>query len=129
MWGFIAGEGFGGILDSFGWIPIDVWLGLAFARADGSEDLTQLRSVSHAQVTVQPGTDLARLREQEIAEARRAVADTPGLLLRAVGLNPQTWSLVQFDYWSRAQAELPEGAYSYEVLHVAASQPEALRPT
>ena len=33
MWKFIAGDGFRGFVDSFGWTPIHYWLGFAYACA------------------------------------------------------------------------------------------------
>jgi hypothetical protein len=122
MWGFIAGAGFEGIVESFGRPAIDTWLGLAFARDADGEDLAAMQSVVREEEPVTPGTDLRVLREHELAESRRMVDDTPGLIARATGLNPQTWSLVRFEYWARPQSALPENAYSYEVLHVSAPE-------
>jgi len=129
MWGFIAGAGFRGILESFGWTPIETWLGLAFARSGEPRDLTNLRSVVRTEQTISPGVDLAELREREIIEARSVVTNASGVLVRAVGLNPQTWSLVHFDFWTCTQDALPADSHSYEVLHVSAPNPDALGRT
>jgi hypothetical protein len=120
MWGFIAGKGFEGITESFGWTPIHTWLGLAFARGDPSTPVTELRSVIREEQHIVPGTDLAGLRDREIERARSAVDGTPDHLIRVVAVNPETWTLVRFDYWTRCQDSLPPGAHSYEVLHVSA---------
>jgi len=129
MWGFIAGDGFAGILESFGWTPIHNWLGLAFARENRARDLAELRSVTREIEAIEPGTDLAGLRKREIDNARRIIADTPDLVIRAVGLNPDSWSLVRFDYWARKQDAIAAPRHSYEVLHVSAPNPDALNGT
>jgi hypothetical protein len=129
MWGFIAGEGFAGIIDSFGWTPIHNWLGLAYARSDRGSSLAELASVTREMESVEPGTDLASLRRREIDRTRQIVGDTPDLLIRAVGLNPDSWSLVRFDYWTRKQDALAAQQHSYEVLHVSAPNPDALDGT
>jgi Domain of unknown function (DUF4865) len=126
MWGFIAGNGFAAILESFGWTSIHTWFGLAFARVPGGRDLTALRSVTRETDIIEPGTNLADLRQREIDAARKIVANTPDLVLRAVGLNPDSWSLVRFDYWAREQAAIDGPRHSYEVLHVSAPNPDAL---
>jgi hypothetical protein len=126
MWGFIAGEGFAGIIESFGWTPIQNWPGLAFARGDRRRSLTEIRSVTRQEEIVKPGTDLADLRKREIETAQKTVAETPDILVRAVGLNPDNWSLVRFDYWTRKQDALAGQQHSYEVLHVSAPNPDAL---
>ena len=128
LWGFVAGKGFAGILDAFGWRHIEFWPGVAFARAPGS-DLKSVRSVTREGFTLRPGTDLERLYHAEIADAKERVSTTPGLLAHAVGLNPETWSLVRLGYWQLAQSELPPGAHSYEVLHVSAPHADRLRVT
>jgi Domain of unknown function (DUF4865) len=127
IWRFIAGEGFRGVTESFGWTPIHTWLGLVFARGDQSWPLTELRTVTREELHIASGTDLSSLHNREIEEARRSVDSTPDHLIRAVGLNPKTWELVRFDYWSRRQDSLPHGAHSYEVLHVSAPNVDALK--
>jgi hypothetical protein len=129
MWGFIASDGFAGIIESFGWTPIHNWLGLAFARGDQARSLAELRSVTREEELVEPGTDLAALRKREIDTAQKTVSDTPDLLIRAVGLNPDSWSLVRFDYWTRTQDAIVGRRHSYEVLHVSAPNPDALNGT
>jgi hypothetical protein len=126
MWGFIAGAGFEGITESFGRPSIDTWLGLAFARDAKGADLAAMQSVVRVEEPVTPGTNLRALREHELAESRRVVDQTPGLIARATGLNPHTWTLVRFEYWARPQAELPDDAHSYEVLHVSAPEVRSL---
>jgi hypothetical protein len=128
MWGFVAGDGFRGILDAFGRVPIRYWLGFAYARAEGI-DLMSIRSVSREEARIDPGTDLAGLRRNELEQARAAVASTAGLLARAVGVDTECWSLVRFDYWAREQSSLPEGTRSYEALHISAPDAEKLRQT
>jgi Domain of unknown function (DUF4865) len=126
MWNFIAGSGFAGIIDSFGRPPIQYWLGLAYARSDRRHSLAELASVTRETETIEPGADIADLRRREIAVARDLVGDAPGLVARAVGLNPDNWSLVRFDYWSLKQDALIGQRHSYEVLHVSSPNADAL---
>lgn len=120
IWEFVAGDGFRGILDSFGWTPIHNWWGLAFERAPAVQSLANLQSVVKRARTVEPGTNLTELRNREMAAARENVGTSRGPQMRAVGLNPETWSLVQFDYWNCPQSDLPPGSLSYEILHTSA---------
>jgi hypothetical protein len=126
VWNFVAASGFAGIIDSFGRPPIHYWLGLAYARSDRPRNLAEIASVTREIETVEPGTELADLRRREIATARDIVGDTPGLLARAVGLNPDSWSLVRFDYWTLKQDALVGQRHSYEVLHVSSPNADAL---
>ncbi len=128
MWKFIAGDGFKGILESFGWTAIQYWLGLSFAHSPDI-DWKALRSVSREEAVIEPGSDLIALRACEIDHARSAVESASGPVARAVGVNPDRWSLVRFDYWTRAQDELPDVAHSYEVLHASAAHPRDLLET
>ena len=125
MWKFIAGDGFKGIVDSFGWTPIHYWLGFAYACA-ADIDWRALRSVTREQTMIQPGTDLPALRARENDCARDAVAAASGPVARAVGVDTDRWALVRFDYWTREQSSLPDDAWSYEVFHVSAPHPSDL---
>jgi len=126
MWNFIAGSGFAGIIDSFGRPPIQYWLGLAYTRSDRPHSLAELVSVTREIEAIDPATDLAELRRREIAIARDLVSGTPALLARAVGLNPDSWSMVRFDYWAQKQDNLVGQRHSYEVLHVSSPNADAL---
>jgi hypothetical protein len=126
IWGFIAGDGFAGIIQSFGRPSIQNWLGLAFARSDLAFSLAELGSVTRETETIEPGTDLSDLRKGEIDSARKIVRDTPELVIRAVGLNPDSWSLVRFDYWTGKHGTIVGQRQGYEVLHVSAPNPDAL---
>ncbi len=124
MWGFLAGAGFRGIVDSFGRPPVETWLGLAYAREAAKRPLQEMRSVLRSLEPIEPGTDLGLLRDGEIAGAEEAVEDEPDLLLRAVGVDPEKWSLSRFDCYACPQDALPTGVFSYEVLHVSAPSPD-----
>lgn len=125
LWHFIAGDGFRGIIDSFGRPSIQYWLGLAYARRP-EIDLKTLRSVSCEEEHIAPGTDLKALRQHENRQAREIVGSISDLAVRAVGVDIDRWSLVRFNYWAREQSTLPESATSYEVLHVSAPRADAL---
>ena len=120
MWGFLAGPGFSGIKESFGPPPISTWPGLAYARALRATDPTAIASVTREEETLSVTTNLIELRKREAESAANVVQRTPGLLVRAVGLDPRSWGLVRFDYWQVPQVELPSHLRSYEVLHVSA---------
>lgn len=128
-WGFLAGPAFAGIKESFGLPFVETWAGFAFARAARLDDARAIASVSRSEEILPPDTDLVALRRHETGAATAAVEETPGLLARAVGIDPRSWSLVRFDYWALAQAGLPTGLDSYEVLHVSAPAFDALEET
>lgn len=128
MWGFLAGPAFAAIKESFGVPSVETWAGLAFARASRLSELTLIATVTREEETLLLDTDLVALRRQEVEDASAAVADTKGLLARAVGFDPRTWRLVRFDYWEQPQAELP-GHMSYEVMHVSAPALDDLKET
>jgi Domain of unknown function (DUF4865) len=119
LWGFVAGEAFKGVTQSFGWVPIKHWLGLAFAKNEACE-CERIRSVTREDQLISAGTDLMELRAREVAEARRKAQSLAGLMASVVAINPDSWELVRFDYWSFGQSDLPPATYSYEVLHVSA---------
>jgi hypothetical protein len=128
MWRFIAGDGFKGILASFGWRPIQYWLGLAYTTAPAVKWKT-LKSVTREQVSIDAETDFAALRARETDAAHEVAAKGGERVARAVGLNTQSWSLVRFDYWICEQSALPRNSWSYEVLHVSAPHAADLKPT
>jgi len=121
LWRFVAGAGFAGIIDSFGWTSIRYWLGLAYARDRGT-DITAVRSVSQVEVPIRPGTDLGNMRNREAEQAHESVRNTSGLIARAVGVDTNHWTLVRFDYWASEQSALPASVIGYEALHVSAPQ-------
>jgi len=118
MWGFLAGPAFAGIKEAFGVPPVETWAGFAYARSARLTDPSSIASVTRAERLLDPHIDLASYRQQESDAAAVAVERTPGLLARAVGVEPRSWRIVTFDYWAQAQAELPVELHSYEVLHV-----------
>jgi hypothetical protein len=120
MWGFLAGNAFAGIKESFGVPPVETWAGLVLSRASQFDDPSRIVSVTRDEEVLSPHTDLITLRRVETEAAAAAVNGTHGLLARAVGIDPRSWRLVRFDYWEKPQAELPDGVQSYEVLHVSA---------
>ncbi|WP_267382938.1 DUF4865 family protein [Sphingomonas sp. GC_Shp_2] len=119
MWRFLAGPAFAKIKADFGVPPVSTWPGLAFAAAEHL-DIDHIASVTRVMTAIPPETDLQALLAREREEADVAVSDDATCLARAVGLDPRTWTLVRFDYWSCPQKELPSGARSYQVLHCSA---------
>src|SRR5215813_13994241 len=88
MWSFLAGPGFGGIKDSFGAPPVETWPGFAFARSARLTDPASITSLTREDEILPPDTNLIDRRKREIDMAAEAVERTPGLLARAVGLDP-----------------------------------------
>jgi hypothetical protein len=128
MWNFLAGPGFAGIKDSFGTPPVETWPGFAYARSPQSTP-TAIATVTREDDALQADVDLIERRKRETDAAIDAIERTPGLLARAVGLDPRSWRLVRFDYWALQQRELPAHLCSYEVLHVSAPAFAELRDT
>ena len=120
MWGFLAGPAFAKIKADFGVPPVSTWPGLALARSPGLVDIDLISSVTRTMAILEPATDLQALRSREHDDAKAAVADDETLLARAVGLDPRTWTLVRFDYWTRRLGDHPSEAHGYEVLHSSA---------
>ena len=123
MWGFLAGAGFAGIKASFGTPPFETWPGFAYARSARLTDPRAIVALTREDDVLRADADLIERRKRETDAALDAVDRTPGLLARAVGLDPSSWRLVRFDYWALPQQELPghsQHSRSYEVLHVSA---------
>jgi len=120
MWGFLAGAGFAGIKESFGTPPVETWPALAYARSARLTNPRAIVALTREDETLGTDANLVERRERETDAALDAVERTPGLLARAVGLDPSNWRLVRFDYWVLPQQELPTQSRSYEVLHVSA---------
>jgi hypothetical protein len=120
MWGFLAGAGFAGIKASFGTPPVETWPGFTYARSARLTDPRAIVALTREDELLPSDADLIAQRKRETDAALDAVDRTPGLLARAVGLDPSSWRLVRFDYWVLAQHELPAHTHSYEVLHVSA---------
>jgi hypothetical protein len=125
MWGFVATHLFRGILDSFGWTPIHSWPAFAFA-SEHDADFKSVRSVSRESMQVPAESSLESLRREEMARARELVSNNDDLIARAVGIDMSDWTLVRFDYWRCEQSALPQGAWSYEAVHVSAPNADAL---
>jgi hypothetical protein len=120
MWGFLAGPGFAAIKDSFGTPPVSTWPALAYARASRANNPKAIASVTREDEILSVSANLIELHKREAETTAVVVERTPGLLARAVGLDPRSWRLVRFDYWQVPQVELPNHLRSYEVLHVSA---------
>lgn len=95
LWSFVAGSGFRGIIDSFGWTPIRIWLTLDVATRSGIR-LEEVRAATREERAVEPGTDLASLRETEIANNAVALATNAAASVRVVALNTDSWRLLRF---------------------------------
>jgi hypothetical protein len=120
MWGFVAGAGFAGIKESFGTPPVEIWPALAYARSARLTNPRAIVALTREDEVLRADVNLIEQRKRETDAALDAVERTPGLLARAVGLDPSSWRLVRFDYWALPQQELAAHSHSYEALHVSA---------
>ncbi|GGF45577.1 DUF4865 domain-containing protein [Aliidongia dinghuensis] len=117
LWPFVAGPGFKGLTESFGWVAIRSWAGLDIAiRPDFAADA--VAGATRQRLPVAPGTDLATLRRTEAERQDSLVARPDGPLLHATALDLERWELLRFALW-RAAAEPPDGPVQrYQVLHL-----------
>jgi Domain of unknown function (DUF4865) len=124
---FLFGNGFAGILDSFGRPAVEHWIGMdtrvgvaASARCATRED-----------VLVSADQDLRELREHECAWLDECVDDPRGLVVAAVAIDPLRWQLVRLAVWSVGTADIvPSPAVTtYEALHLSRPGIDALRQT
>jgi hypothetical protein len=121
LWDFVAGNGFKAIVDSFGWKPIRTWLPLAVTTRHGL-GLGEVKSATHEQVCISPGTDLMALRQREIAENTAALENEHLIGVRVVAVDTEHWRLVRFVLWLCDQSRVPANSARecFEVLRLSA---------
>lgn len=114
---FLWGNGFRGIIDSFGRPSVQHWTGLAFE--DGPAAAALPRTSSRRSETIPPDTDPATRIEEALDDLRqRAAAD--GVHSTALAVDPRGWELIHFTLW---EDTAPESAGTrYQILHL--STPE-----
>jgi hypothetical protein len=121
LWDFVAGEGFKGIVDSFGWTAIQTWLTLDVSIR---QDLrpTEVRTATREVSSLAPGTDLASFREREAASNKDALRRHASMALQASAVEIGSWRHVRFSLWDGIPEDSPSGAAldTYEVLRLSA---------
>jgi Domain of unknown function (DUF4865) len=121
LWGFVAGEGFRGIIDSFGRMPITTWFTFdVTARADLKP--IDVRAATREEVALGAGCDLALLRQEETLANAEALSGNPLIAARVVAVNTERWILVRFTMFSCEQDDLrtSTAVESFEVLRLCA---------
>jgi hypothetical protein len=121
IWDFVAGEGFRGIIDSFGRPNVLTWLTWGVAVRPGLQP-GAIRSATRKDIPVPTKLDLAAFRQQEISEMTAALHRDPVIGARVVAVNIERWALVRFTLWSCDvdQLDRPPTTECYEVLHLSA---------
>ncbi len=114
---FLAGDGFKGLVRSFGWPAIKVWP-LVLAAEMG--DLRQARFATREMISIKPFTPLETLREGARTTARQQVSS--GAAGVVIAYEPTAWTMVQYTAWPSPVQSTSEGiVQAYDVQHV--SQP------
>lgn len=112
---FLGGDGFAGVVASFGKPLVETW---SVWRGDMAGDLVGARYAVRRKNTIAPHASIAAVRANE---ERLAQSDLDrGALAAVSAFDPTRWSTVRFSLWSERPDTLPE-AETYTVGHV--SQP------
>ena len=109
---FLAGPGFAGVADAFGWPSVRVWL---VWRARLAPEVAQARFATREIATIAPHAPLEALRAEERDETEAAMAT--GALAAVAGFEPTTWTRVRFRLW-REPPQWRDGLALYDVGHV-----------
>jgi len=118
MLGFLCGDSFVGLTQSFGWPTVRTWSPIAFDRGSATEARYATRRI----IQIPPYSDLAAFRQAE-QDAHEAALLLPHIHSRIAALDPFNWDIVQFTLWSSVEAvaeAVPADAQRYEVLHLSA---------
>ncbi|MDT7725081.1 MAG: hypothetical protein QOI21_1657 [Actinomycetota bacterium] len=120
---FLWGNGFRGIVDSFGRPSVQHWTGLAFEHGPAAATLP--RTSSRRTETIPPGTDPASRIDEALDELRQLAA-TDGVHATALAIDPRSWELIHFTLWKDAA---PESAGTrYQILHLSTPELADLPP-
>ena len=112
MSAFLAGRGFVGLADAFGWPSIRTWIVWRASLTDGVE---LARSATREIATIAPHAPLDVLQATEDQAAEEAMA--AGALAAVSGFEPTTWTRVRFRLWRGTPASDQSGG-RYDVGHV-----------
>jgi len=110
---FLCGPGFATMSGDFGWPIVRTW---SVWHAELGEDLRRAKFATRTETSIRPHVNLSMLRQEAVAEARRAVDQ--GALAAVAAFDPAGWTMVQFRLWQDFP-KLDDGAQSYSVGYVA----------
>ena len=110
---FWGGEGFGGIVASFGRPPVLSWHGIDCRRgpAYGQTGTHATRDTGTLAEDVDPQAAVAALTTETIA-----LASEPDIVIAALAVDPRTWQWMRFAL--RTAPPAPSTAICWEVLHL-----------
>lgn len=117
---FLTGDGFQGVIDSFGRPQVETWLTLDAQPGPARQALALYKEV----IPVALAADRQQVLNWEI-ERNRLLADSSDTVLAWTALDPNAWQLIRFRL-SAAAPETVEGTSVYEVLYLAKPELEAL---
>lgn len=119
LWDFVAGSGFGGIVESFGRPSILTWLPLALEiHQEFRRDA--VRSALREDMSIPFDADLPVFRKTQGEALKSAIASDSGIALQVAAVNIEHWSMVRFTLRYDQPAAIVPGAQAYEVLHLSA---------
>ncbi|MDJ0951420.1 MAG: DUF4865 family protein [Alphaproteobacteria bacterium] len=116
---FLLGQGFAGIVESFGRPTVQTWLVVAAAFNDAGPPP---RFALKESLPLPETLDLRQVTAAEQAELA-LIQDRPGLRGWVSALDPSGWTGIRFSLWESAEvAEIPAAAdlVGWEVLHLSA---------
>ena len=119
LWDFVAGDGFDGIVKSFGRPAILTWLPLTVEIRRGLRR-DAVRSALREDMPIPVDVDLPAFRKAQVEANKSALADDPGIALCLIAANIERWSMVRFTLRYDQPTASPSGAHAYEVLHLSA---------
>ncbi|HEV2677749.1 MAG TPA: DUF4865 family protein [Aliidongia sp.] len=99
IWPFVAGPGFKGLTESFGWVSVRSWAGLDVSIRPDFDGRT-IVAASRQLMPVAPATDLAALRRAEADRQAELTERSDGPALHAVALDIERWQLARFALWT-----------------------------
>jgi hypothetical protein len=107
---FLAGPGFAGVTEAFGWPSVAVW---SVWQALLSEPLVKAAFATRELDSIAPHTDLAALRLAETAWAQRLLAE--GATAAISLFDPTLWRRLRFCLWQQPPTTPAVGGQHYRV--------------
>lgn len=110
---FVAGPGFAGVAEAFGWPSIRTFI---VWHAEFGEHLADAKYACREISPIAAYSDLATLRAETLRDAQIAVQE--GALVAVVGIDSATWELVRFHLYSSIPTARCGTAQWYAVGHM-----------
>ena len=115
---FLCGPGFAGLVQAFGRPIVKVWSPL---HTEFTSDMKDARFATRQLSSIALQTDLAALREAEVAWSQQA-SQHEGCVAVVSAYDPHEWTLVRMQLWRDASAAhdagVMAGVQAYEVGHI-----------